>query len=53
MGIGYSDLKTALKERGLKVWFDRDDIRPGDRIVRALEQGIEQSRCAVLVVSSE
>lgn len=46
-------LKQALVERGLRVWLDRDEIRPGDRFVRALENGIETSGAVVMIVSPE
>jgi hypothetical protein len=46
-------LKSALVARGVTVWLDRDEIRPGDHFVDALEQGIESSRNVALVVSPE
>ena len=46
-------LKSALAERGVKVWLDRDEIRPGDLFIDALEQGVEQSRTVALIVSPE
>ena len=46
-------LKRSLEGRGLRVWLDRDEIRPGDLFVGALESGIQQSKAVVLVVSPE
>ncbi len=46
-------LKSALDERGLTVWLDRDEIRPGDLFVRALERGLQESRAVALVASPE
>jgi DNA-binding response OmpR family regulator len=46
-------LKKALQDRGLKVWLDRDEIRPGDIFVGALEAGLEKSKAVVLIVSPE
>jgi hypothetical protein len=46
-------LKQALEERGLTVWLDRDEIRPGDLFVGALEQGLLESRAVALVISPE
>ena len=46
-------LKTALEARGLKVWLDKDEIRPGDLFGEALEQGIAQSANVALIVSPE
>lgn len=45
-------LKAALCEKGLKVWIDADEIRPGDRFAEALEHGLRSSRSVVLVVSA-
>ncbi len=44
-------LKGALEDRGLKIWIDHSEIRPGDMIVEALEKGLEKCRCMVLLVS--
>jgi len=44
-------LKAALRARGIRVWLDRDEIRPGDLFVDALEQGIQRSRCVAVIVS--
>ena len=46
-----TNLRDALKTRGLKVWLDRDEIRPGDLFVGELEKGLEESDSVVLVVS--
>jgi tetratricopeptide (TPR) repeat protein len=46
-------LITDLKRYGVSVWLDENEIRPGDLFVKALEQGIEQSRAVALVVSPE
>jgi hypothetical protein len=46
-------LKAALVERGVKVWLDQDEIRPGDLFIDALEHGIQVSRCVAVVVSPE
>ncbi|HJR08566.1 MAG TPA: TIR domain-containing protein [Pyrinomonadaceae bacterium] len=46
-------LKVALQERGVKVWLDKDEIRPGARFVRAIEIGLEESKAVALIVSPE
>jgi hypothetical protein len=46
-------LKAALRRRGISVWLDRDEIRPGDLFVDALERRINQSGAVALVVSAE
>lgn len=44
-------LKESLELRGVRVWLDRDQIRPGDQFVRALENGLETSRAVALVIT--
>jgi TIR domain len=46
-------LKDALEGRGLKVWLDQYEIRPGDLFVDALEKGLESSRTVALIISPE
>jgi hypothetical protein len=46
-------LKGALESQGLRVWLDKDQIRPGDLFVHALEEGIEACKCVAIVVSPE
>jgi TIR domain len=44
-------LKRELIERGVRVWLDKDQIRPGDIFAEALADGIENSRSVGLVVT--
>jgi hypothetical protein len=46
-------LKAALVGRGVKVWLDKDELRPGDLFVDALEQGIQVSSAVAVIVSPE
>lgn len=46
-------LKRALEFRGMLVWQDKDQIRPGDLFAEALENGLEASRAVALVVTPE
>jgi hypothetical protein len=46
-------LKDALLRRGVWVWLDNDEIRPGDKFVRALENGIRTSKAVALLVTPE
>ncbi|KCZ70864.1 WD40 repeat-containing protein [Candidatus Methanoperedens nitroreducens] len=46
------ELAQQLKMDGLRVWFDEWEIKPGDMIGLRIEQGLEQSRCLILVMSS-
>src|SRR5687768_13790903 len=46
-------LKGFLQTQGIKVWLDKDEIRPGDLFARALEMGIEESKSVALIISPE
>ncbi|MCX6628192.1 MAG: TIR domain-containing protein [Candidatus Solibacter sp.] len=46
-------LKERLAAQGLRVWLDRDQIRPGDLFVEALGNGLKTSRAVVLICSPE
>jgi hypothetical protein len=45
------ELAERLAGDGLRVWFDEWVIQPGDSIPLAIEQGLENSRTLVLVMS--
>ena len=47
------NLRNALTAKGIRVWLDKDQIRPGDLFIEALERGIASSKCVALVVSPE
>jgi len=47
------DLKNRLQTRGIKVWLDKDEIRPGDLFVEALEKGIKESKAVALIISPD
>ncbi len=46
-------LKSELVKRGLRVWLDQDEIRPGDRFVEALQEGLQRCHAMALIVSRE
>lgn len=46
-------LRDALEARGVRVWLDKDEIRPGDRFAEALENGLATSRAVGLLATSE
>jgi TIR domain len=46
-------LKQNLVKRGVRVWLDRDSIRPGDLFPAALENGSTTSRAVAVVVTPE
>jgi hypothetical protein len=45
------NLRNSLVAQGVRVWSDRDQIRPGDRFIDALETGLASSKCVAVVVS--
>lgn len=44
-------LKKALEAKHVRVWLDRDQIRPGDRFVAVLEDAMTKVGTVVVVVS--
>lgn len=44
-------VKRSLQQRGVIVWLDKDEIRPGDRFITALESGLESSRSVALLAT--
>lgn len=46
-------LKRDLERRGVKVWLDKEQIRPGDFFAEALENGIQMSKSMGLIVTPE
>jgi hypothetical protein len=43
----------ALKERGISVWFDEFDVRPGESLRDALESGLRDSDVLVALLDAE
>lgn len=46
-------LKNALVKAGIKVWLDKDEIRPGDLFAEAIEEGLKSSETIAIIVSPE
>jgi hypothetical protein len=46
-------LRDALLGRGVRVWLDKNQIRPGDLFAQALENGLSSSKAVGLVVTPE
>ena len=44
-------LATALKGRGLSVWFDEFELRIGDSLRRKIDYGLAHSRFGIVVLS--
>ncbi|HEY3568824.1 MAG TPA: toll/interleukin-1 receptor domain-containing protein [Thermoanaerobaculia bacterium] len=45
------ELAKFLRTQGLTVFFDEEDIRPGEDIIEALERAVESSKSLVLILS--
>jgi hypothetical protein len=43
----------ALKERGVSVWFDEFDVRPGESVRDALEAGLRGSDVLVALLDAD
>jgi TIR domain-containing protein len=43
----------ALKQRGITVWFDEFDVRPGESVRDALEAGLRGSDVLVALLDAE
>lgn len=46
------ELAARLKSDGLRVWLDEWEIKPGDMIGLRVDEGLEQSRTLLLVMSA-
>jgi hypothetical protein len=44
-------LKNALDKQGVKVWQDKDKIRPGDIFMEAIEAGLKTCETIILGAS--
>lgn len=44
-------LVNALREVGIRVWFDENEIMIGSSISAAIDIGLRESRCALAVIS--
>ena len=45
-------LAIALRERGLKVWLDKTELRIGDSLRRKIDYGLAHSAFGIVVLSS-
>ncbi len=44
-------LATALKTKGLSVWYDETTLKLGDSLRRSIDSGLAQSRFGIVVLS--
>jgi len=45
-------LANDLSSEGLRVWFDEDQVHPGDQWTEAVEAGLSQARTLIAVIST-
>ena len=46
------ELAARLKQDGVRIWLDEEQIKPGDSIPAKIENGLEHSRVLVLCMSA-
>jgi hypothetical protein len=46
-------LAKALSEQGFRVWFDHDQLRPGDSILEAISKGISSADALVVLLGEQ
>jgi hypothetical protein len=46
-------VQKALEERGLSVWVDKRGIQPGSLWQEAIQRGIDDSCCVVVILSPD
>lgn len=46
------EIATRLTKDGVRVWFDEEQIKPGDSIPSKIEEGMENSRVLELCMSA-
>ena len=44
---------NVLKESGLDVWFDKEQIYPGDNWAAKVSEGLEDSQAMIVLLSPE
>lgn len=44
-------LSEALKDLGVKVWYDEFTLQPGDSLSRSIDKGLAKSKFGVVVLS--
>lgn len=44
-------LANALKDKGVKVWYDEFELKIGDSLRRKIDQGLSKSRFGIVVIS--
>lgn len=52
-GLVVQPLVDELKKQGLRIWYDRESMGPGDLLSREINQALTASRVVVLVLSRD
>ncbi|MCC6589503.1 MAG: DUF4071 domain-containing protein [Bryobacterales bacterium] len=47
------DLADAMEHRGIEVWLDQEQIKPGDVLANTIQQGLTNARGAVALITKE
>lgn len=48
-----TEFASALKDAGVKTWFDAHELKPGERWQEKIEEALRDSRIFVLILSPE
>jgi hypothetical protein len=51
VGGGVRPLANALRQKGLRVWYDEFELRLGDSLRRKIDEGIARSVFGIVVLS--
>lgn len=44
-------LATALRDKGVKVWYDEFEMKIGDSLRRKIDKGLANSKFGIVVIS--
>jgi hypothetical protein len=47
------ELKRRLLDLGLSAWLDEDEVKPGDRLLACLKEGMDSSRAFIACIGKE
>jgi hypothetical protein len=46
------NLFKALQERGISVWYDENEVRPGDSLLDRIHEGLNKSHGVIFLISA-
>ncbi len=47
------ELKRRLLDLGLSAWLDEDEVKPGDRLLACLKEGMDSSQAFIACIGKE